>query len=48
MVCTFQHLREESERISRTNVVVCTPGRLLQHMDETVDFTAHSLKILGG
>ncbi|XP_064617885.1 probable ATP-dependent RNA helicase DDX10 [Liolophura sinensis] len=46
LVIGGKHLREESERISRTNIVVCTPGRLLQHMDETVGFTAHSLKIL--
>ncbi|KAJ8315122.1 hypothetical protein KUTeg_007272 [Tegillarca granosa] len=39
-------LKEESERINRTNIVICTPGRLLQHMDETVHFTADNLQIL--
>ncbi len=44
---SFQHLREEAERICSTNIVVCTPGRLLQHMDETAYFNADSLAILG-
>ncbi|XP_052241944.1 probable ATP-dependent RNA helicase DDX10 isoform X2 [Dreissena polymorpha] len=39
-------LKEEAGRINRTNIVVCTPGRLLQHMDETSYFTADSLKLL--
>ncbi|KAL4232674.1 ATP-dependent RNA helicase [Mactra antiquata] len=39
-------LKEEAGRINRTNIVVCTPGRLLQHMDETAYFSADSLKIL--
>ena len=36
----------ERSRIQRTNIVVCTPGRLLQHMDETVSFDCSSLKML--
>lgn len=39
-------LKEEAGRINRTNIVVCTPGRLLQHMDETTYFHADNLKIL--
>ncbi|XP_069045932.1 probable ATP-dependent RNA helicase DDX10 isoform X1 [Lepisosteus oculatus] len=39
-------LKHESERIHRTNIIVCTPGRLLQHMDETTAFHASSLQIL--
>jgi len=39
-------LREEALQIPRTNVVICTPGRLLQHMDETVLFKADALQIL--
>ncbi|EDO34847.1 predicted protein [Nematostella vectensis] len=30
----------------KTNIVVCTPGRLLQHMDETTNFDCTSLQIL--
>lgn len=37
----------ESERVSKTNIVICTPGRLLQHMDETAYFTADALQMLG-
>lgn len=39
-------LRTESERIHRTNIVICTPGRLLQHMDETATFHATDLHML--
>ena len=39
--------KRESARINRTNIVICTPGRLLQHMDETVNFTVDSLQMLG-
>ncbi|KAM6921197.1 putative ATP-dependent RNA helicase DDX10 [Xenentodon cancila] len=39
-------LGTESERISRTNIIICTPGRLLQHMDETATFHASSLHML--
>uniref|UniRef100_A0A8C9VFW9 ATP-dependent RNA helicase n=1 Tax=Scleropages formosus TaxID=113540 RepID=A0A8C9VFW9_SCLFO len=39
-------LQNESERIHRTNIIVCTPGRLLQHMDETCTFHASNLQIL--
>ena len=36
----------EQERIQSTNIVICTPGRLLQHMDETPNFNCSSLKFL--
>ncbi|XP_074524272.1 putative ATP-dependent RNA helicase DDX10 [Halichoeres trimaculatus] len=39
-------LKNESEKIHRTNIVICTPGRLLQHMDETAAFTASDLHML--
>jgi ATP-dependent RNA helicase DDX10/DBP4 len=40
-------VESEKERISRMNILVCTPGRLLQHMDETPDFHCDNLQILG-
>ncbi|XP_063404432.1 probable ATP-dependent RNA helicase DDX10 [Mytilus trossulus] len=46
LVIGGKHLREETVRLNRTNIVICTPGRLLQHMDETFNFTADSLQIL--
>ncbi|XP_054753722.2 probable ATP-dependent RNA helicase DDX10 [Lytechinus pictus] len=39
-------LKTEMERIPKTNIVVCTPGRLLQHMDETACFESLNLKML--
>lgn len=47
MCVLLQDLKTEMERIPKTNVVVCTPGRLLQHMDETACFESLNLKILG-
>ena len=37
---------EEGHRIARMNVLVCTPGRLLQHLDETAGFDCSGLKVL--
>ncbi|XP_026049829.1 probable ATP-dependent RNA helicase DDX10 [Astatotilapia calliptera] len=39
-------LKSECERIHRTNIAICTPGRLLQHMDETATFHASDLHML--
>ncbi|MGH0179652.1 UNVERIFIED_CONTAM: hypothetical protein FKN15_002230 [Acipenser sinensis] len=39
-------LKSETERIHRTNIIICTPGRLLQHMDQTMSFHASNLHIL--
>ncbi|MBN3289734.1 DDX10 helicase, partial [Polypterus senegalus] len=39
-------LKHEADRIHRTNIIICTPGRLLQHMDETMTFHALNLKML--
>ena len=36
----------EKERINHMNILVCTPGRLLHHMDQTANFDCASLKIL--
>ncbi|KAK6169244.1 hypothetical protein SNE40_020329 [Patella caerulea] len=46
LVIGGKHVREEKERMTTTNIVVCTPGRLLEHMEETFNFTADSLQIL--
>ncbi|XP_046565409.1 probable ATP-dependent RNA helicase DDX10 isoform X2 [Haliotis rubra] len=46
LVIGGKHLKDESERMNHTNIVICTPGRLLQHMDETVNFTADALQVL--
>ena len=46
LVIGGKDLKQEQERIYHTNIVVCTPGRLLQHMDETAEFNCSSLKML--
>ena len=39
-------LKDEIVRLSRMNILVATPGRLLQHMDQTVGFDCDHLQIL--
>lgn len=39
-------LQTETAKIHRTNIVICTPGRLLQHMDMTATFHASDLHML--
>ncbi|KAL7749592.1 ATP-dependent RNA helicase dbp4 [Sorochytrium milnesiophthora] len=36
----------EKDRVHRMNILICTPGRLLQHMDETPGFDCSNLQIL--
>ncbi|KAI8814297.1 P-loop containing nucleoside triphosphate hydrolase protein [Cladochytrium replicatum] len=39
-------VKTEKERVGKLNILICTPGRLLQHMDETPTFTCDNLKLL--
>ncbi|ORX98326.1 DEAD-domain-containing protein [Basidiobolus meristosporus CBS 931.73] len=39
-------LTVEQERVNRMNILVCTPGRLLQHMDQTPGFDCDNLQVL--
>uniref|UniRef100_A0A4W5LZP9 ATP-dependent RNA helicase n=1 Tax=Hucho hucho TaxID=62062 RepID=A0A4W5LZP9_9TELE len=39
-------LKNESEKIHRTNIIICAPGRLLQHMGQTAAFHASDLHML--
>ncbi|CAG8790022.1 20257_t:CDS:10, partial [Dentiscutata erythropus] len=39
-------LHIEQERINRMNILICTPGRLLQHMDQTAGFICDNLQVL--
>jgi ATP-dependent RNA helicase DDX10/DBP4 len=41
-----KNLRFEQERIKNMNILICTPGRLLQHMNESVGFDANNLRVL--
>ncbi|CAG8617105.1 4068_t:CDS:2 [Funneliformis mosseae] len=42
----FARPTRELERINRMNILICTPGRLLQHMDQTVNFKCDNLQVL--
>lgn len=46
LVIGGKDLKLESQQIQHTNIIICTPGRLLQHMDQTVSFHAASLHML--
>ena len=39
-------LAEEREALTRMNIVVCTPGRMLQHLSQTAMFAVDSLRML--
>ncbi|ESW14277.1 hypothetical protein PHAVU_008G267500 [Phaseolus vulgaris] len=36
----------EKERVNELNILICTPGRLLQHMDETPNFDCSQMQVL--
>ncbi|KAF7196695.1 ATP-dependent RNA helicase DBP4 [Pseudocercospora fuligena] len=46
LVIGGKHLREEQDALPRMNIVVCTPGRILQHLSETATFNVDSLQML--
>ncbi|PFH56305.1 hypothetical protein XA68_16752 [Ophiocordyceps unilateralis] len=46
LVIGGKSLKEEAERLARMNILVCTPGRMLQHLDQTAGFVADNLQIL--
>lgn len=41
-----KNVKDEASRIYGMNILVCTPGRLLQHMDETPEFDCTQLQVL--
>lgn len=45
--CVLQDVEYERARVVGCNILICTPGRLLQHMDETPYFDVDQLKVLG-
>jgi ATP-dependent RNA helicase DDX10/DBP4 len=47
LVIGGKNVKEEKDRITRMNILIATPGRLLQHMDETTGFAADNLQVLG-
>lgn len=39
-------VESEKGRVNKLNILVCSPGRLLQHMDETPNFDCSQLQVL--
>lgn len=46
LVIGGKDLRDERQRMGRMNILVATPGRILQHMDQSPDLEMHNLQIL--
>ena len=46
LVIGGKNVKHEKERLMRMNVLVATPGRLLQHLDQTVGFESSGLQLL--
>ncbi|KAI4240496.1 MAG: hypothetical protein L6R40_005088 [Gallowayella cf. fulva] len=46
LVIGGKSLQEERDRLGRMNILVCTPGRMLQHMDQTAGFEIDCLQML--
>ncbi|KAK4450783.1 P-loop containing nucleoside triphosphate hydrolase protein [Podospora aff. communis PSN243] len=46
LVIGGKNLKEEAERMGRMNILVCTPGRMLQHLDQTAGLDVDNLQIL--
>jgi ATP-dependent RNA helicase DDX10/DBP4 len=41
-----KNVQYEQERIKNMNILICTPGRLLQHMNQSEGFDPSNLKML--
>ena len=39
-------IKSEQEKINVMNILICTPGRLLQHLEETYGFETSNLQML--
>jgi ATP-dependent RNA helicase DDX10/DBP4 len=46
LVIGGKKLKDEQDALHRMNIVVCTPGRMLQHMDQTVGLNFENLQML--
>lgn len=46
LVIGGKSLREEQDAIIRMNILVCTPGRILQHLSQTAGFSVDNLRML--
>jgi ATP-dependent RNA helicase DDX10/DBP4 len=41
-----KNLQDERERLGKMNILVCTPGRMLQHMDQNAELEIGNLQML--
>ncbi|KAF1989272.1 DEAD-domain-containing protein [Aulographum hederae CBS 113979] len=41
-----KNLKEEQDALARMNILVCTPGRILQHLSQTANFDVYNLRML--
>ena len=41
-----KNVQYEQDRIKNMNILICTPGRLLHHMNESAGFDGRNLKVL--
>lgn len=46
LVIGGKNLKEEAERLARMNILICTPGRMLQHLDQTAGLDVDRLQML--
>ena len=46
LVIGGKDLKYETNRLRSCNIIICTPGRILQHMDENPNFDASAVKLL--
>ena len=46
LVIGGKDLKYETARLATCNIIICTPGRILQHMDENPNFDPSSMKLL--
>jgi len=46
LVIGGKSLQEEQHALARMNIVVCTPGRMLQHLSQTAAFNVDNLQML--
>ncbi|KAF2761520.1 DEAD-domain-containing protein [Pseudovirgaria hyperparasitica] len=46
LVIGGKSLKDEANALERMNILVCTPGRILQHLSQTATFSVDNLKML--
>ena len=46
LVIGGKSLQEERERLGKMNILICTPGRMLQHLDQTITLQIDNLQML--